>query len=204
MDCTWKPIIGYESEYEINEFGMIKSLERKRKFGLQVRTINERILKQASYSNGYRFVALSRKSVVKQFMVHRLVAKHFIDNPMNLPCVNHINGDKEDNRWVNLEWVTYTENSRHFFDKLQDLPNQICPECNTTFKPNIKHQQFCSNSCKGNFRRKSLVDHEERSCENCGKSFKAWKYGKRRFCSNLCKPIPNPNGRMKTPIISHL
>jgi hypothetical protein len=45
--------------------------------------------------------------------LHRLIATAFVPNPLNLPQVNHKNGDKEDNAPRNLEWVSNLENRRH-------------------------------------------------------------------------------------------
>lgn len=69
--------------------------------------------------NGYQMVVLmiggqERKS----HLVHRLVAIHFIENPRNLPYVNHIDGDKLNNHYTNLEWCTQKENIQHAINVL--------------------------------------------------------------------------------------
>lgn len=48
-------------------------------------------------------------------MLHRVVAELFIPNPNNLPQVNHIDGNRENNKASNLEWVTGSENSQHAY-----------------------------------------------------------------------------------------
>lgn len=63
---------------------------------------------------GYRFVGLTNGAGERKYeMVHRIVAKAFIDNPSGLPAVNHRDFDKSNNQVTNLEWVTHSENSRH-------------------------------------------------------------------------------------------
>lgn len=69
-------------------------------------------------SNGYISVCLCKNNKKYTKYVHRLVAEAFVPNPDNKPCVNHINGIKNDNRSINLEWCTYVENMRHSVDVL--------------------------------------------------------------------------------------
>lgn len=61
---------------------------------------------------GYKEVLLNGKL----YRVHRLVAETFVDNPENKPCVNHKDGNKLNNNFDNLEWVTYSENTIHAYN----------------------------------------------------------------------------------------
>jgi hypothetical protein len=61
----------------------------------------------------YLFVGLHKNGKTTQRNIHRLVAEAFIQNPNNLPCVNHINEVKTDNRAINLEWCTVEYNSNY-------------------------------------------------------------------------------------------
>jgi hypothetical protein len=73
---------------------------------------NKNLRKYLNYK-GYHFLGLRVNGVSKKYYIHRLVAMAFIPNQHNKPQVNHINGNKLDNRVENLEWVTNNENKQH-------------------------------------------------------------------------------------------
>lgn len=77
-----------------------------------------RKLPQYKTPTGYVQVMLKQDGKRKKALVHRLVALAFIPNPLNKPCVNHIDGNKENNSVENLEWCTYSENELHSHRKL--------------------------------------------------------------------------------------
>lgn len=70
-------------------------------------------LKVYKTPNGYCQVLIKAGGKWKKYFVHRIIAKCFIDNPFNKPCVNHKDGDKSNNSVSNLEWCTYSENELH-------------------------------------------------------------------------------------------
>jgi hypothetical protein len=112
----WLPVKGYEDHYEVSNQGRVRSKERflVNKIHKNPRRHNALIKRQTPhYKNGYLSVMLKVNSKEKRVFVHRLVAEHFIPNPENKAEVNHVFGDKNDNRACVLEWMTPLENTRH-------------------------------------------------------------------------------------------
>lgn len=70
-------------------------------------------IRQRTSINGYRIVNLSINGKCKTYSVHRLIAQAFIANETNLPVVNHIDGNKQNNNVSNLEWTSMQGNAVH-------------------------------------------------------------------------------------------
>ena len=73
----------------------------------------EIILSPKNNGTGYFIVCLYKNKTHKYYLIHRLVALTFIPNPDNLPCVNHLDEDKTNNRVDNLEWCSHKYNSNY-------------------------------------------------------------------------------------------
>lgn len=103
MTEIWKVIPECDNFYEVSNFGRVRSYKNSSR-GKRTIPIEIHGLKGL-----YKTVSINGKT---KYM-HRLVAEAFIPNPNNLPVVNHINGNKLDNRAENLEWTTYSGNIQH-------------------------------------------------------------------------------------------
>lgn len=99
----WKDIKGYEGLYQISNDGNVKSLNYHR-------TGKSKLLKTILCNNGYLYVTLSKNGKHDVRVIHRMVAEAFLDNPDNLPCINHKDEDKTNNHSSNLEFCTQKYN----------------------------------------------------------------------------------------------
>ena len=110
----WKNIKGFEGLYQVSNEGRVKSLQREITYkDGRKKIIKERILKNLLSDLGYYHVMLSKNGVAKRYKVHRLVANEFIENPNNLPIINHKDENPKNNVVDNLEWCTQGYNVRY-------------------------------------------------------------------------------------------
>jgi hypothetical protein len=100
MPREWRLIDGFE-RYAVSSDGLVYSL------------ITKRVLSPGWQTGGYLFVGLRRDARGHNRKVHVLVAEAFIGPRPKGLVINHIDGDKLNNRVENLEYVTFTENIRH-------------------------------------------------------------------------------------------
>ena len=100
----WKTIEGTNNRYEVSNLGNVKC--------------DGHLFNSELDKTGYVKVRISLIFGTRWFWLHRIVAAYFCDNPENKDQVNHIDGNKENNKAENLEWCTNTENQRHRIDVL--------------------------------------------------------------------------------------
>lgn len=89
-----------KTQYLISDNGEIKN------------TKTNKIL-QGTIRNGYQMVKLTVNTQKKDYLVHRLVALTFLDNPLGLPQVNHKDKNRLNNAASNLEWISIQDNMAH-------------------------------------------------------------------------------------------
>lgn len=100
----WRPVKGYEGVYEVSQDGQVK------------RCSSGNVIKPGVGKNGYLIVSLWMNNKGKTHYIHRLIAEHFIPNPMIMSTVNHIDGDKTNNDLSNLEWCSFSYNNKHAYE----------------------------------------------------------------------------------------
>jgi hypothetical protein len=112
---TFKEIPGWEGCYKATLSGHIYSIK------------TEELLKGTPDKDGYIRHHFRNNPASKTVAAHRMVAITFLENPLNLPQINHKNGIKDDNRVENLEWISNIDNQRHSWEQLgrKPYPNRV-------------------------------------------------------------------------------
>lgn len=103
-----RDIDGYEGIYMIDESGNVYATRYK-----EPKIISPFFSKGRNGENKYKRVSLSKHGIRKKYFVHRLVAETYCDGHREGLIVNHKDGNKTNNHFSNLEWVTYSENNIH-------------------------------------------------------------------------------------------
>jgi len=108
----WKPLKDYEGWYEISNIGNVRNIKKEGKAWKGRYKKNRKLGLDAK---GYLRIRIGsdKTKTGKTIKIHREVAKAFLPNPKNLPEVNHIDGNKENNNVENLEWVSSGDNYAH-------------------------------------------------------------------------------------------
>lgn len=100
---VWKDVVGYEGLYKVSECGEVLNTKRNR------------LMKSYRHCRGYDRISLTFQGSQRSHYVHRLVGNAFLEPPEHIgqTQINHIDGNKNNNHYSNLEWVTPSENINH-------------------------------------------------------------------------------------------
>lgn len=146
MKEIWKDIPNCKG-YQASNFGKIRSLNYNQQNYI-------RILKPVKQATGYHLVNLKGKVLT----VHRIIATTFLENPNNYKCVNHKDGNKNNNNVNNLEWCSYSYNLKHAY------ANKLKIATSNHLKKKIKQYDLNKNlikiwDCSKDIQRELKIDH---------------------------------------------
>jgi hypothetical protein len=166
MKEIWKDVSGYEGIYKVSNLGNVKSVDHTvtiispHYYNGRTMFIKGKDIALRNTKRGYKAVVLCYEGSRKDYSVHRLVAEHFLENPNNLPVINHIDENKQNNIVTNLEWcdqpynVTYgTRAQKYSIPIVQyDLEGNIIKEwqsANVAAKELNIPQSSINDCCRG-------------------------------------------------------
>lgn len=116
MDEIWKDVPFYEDYYQVSNYGNVRTKDRVIE-NIEGKKIFYKSKDRKPSISEYRMIALSKNGYVKMFKISRIVASLFVDGRSEIrKIVNHIDGNKHNDFYKNLEWCSYSENAIHAFD----------------------------------------------------------------------------------------
>ncbi len=177
MNEIWKDVIGWENYYQISNTGYVRSKDRYMRHYQGGLALLKGKLLSPNRVKGYLVATFFKDEHRERWLIHRLVAIHFISNPENKPTVNHKNTIKNDNRADNLEWATDSEQQIHAVKN--GLRDNTMGEKNNLSK--VKNEDVIKMRelyATGNFFQREIADMFGLTEEHCHKIInrKAWKH----------------------------
>lgn len=112
----WKDVVGYENIYQISNLANVRSVDRVVLTRRGPKKYKSKLLTPHIANSGYKEIRLNNSDGGKTYLLHRLVALAFLENPDKCKIVNHIDGDKTNAIAENLEWCDYSKNNKHAYD----------------------------------------------------------------------------------------
>ncbi len=169
----WKKVDGYEGYLEVSNFGNVRTVAREVPLNGGIRKYESVVCSLTLKRNGYyqASVRLGGKDKRKWFLVHRLVAKAFLANDLNLPQVNHKDGNKVNNHADNLEWCDSSHNQNHA------VKMGLCSNEEAHYKAKLTVEQVKEIRASNDFHRVIAERYGVgKSTITNIKLFKTWKY----------------------------
>ena len=104
--------------YSVNEFGEVRSNDREifNNGSQKMMFVKGKVLKPYLNNKGYYYVDMMIDGKRSRQLVHRLVAKTFLQNPNNYPIINHLDNNPQNNCVENLEWCDYSRNNKYGYE----------------------------------------------------------------------------------------
>lgn len=174
----WKPIEWLQNIYEVSNEGRVRSIDRieKMKNGV-MRPRKGRVLCQKTALSGYKSVHISINGKAKDYLTHRLVALAFIPNPDSLPCINHKDNNKANNRVENLEWCTHQYNISYKGNRDRAVATRGCRKVKKFSKDGVfieEYRSCCAASRANGLSNGNLHETLHNKQKTCGGFI--WKY----------------------------
>lgn len=171
----WKRID--DTYYEVSNEGRIR---RKLKDKRSIEKYGEykylKLINHKGHGTDYYEITLGKNN---KYLVHRLVAKYFLEKVEGKDYINHINGNGHDNRVLNLEWCTIEENNKHASKNNLNNPNYkkvkiYCVELQKEFNSSYEAAEYINKTKFGNSKRIKSLSSNIRSC---GRGLRHKAYG---------------------------
>lgn len=160
-------ICGCNENYLISNHGRVYS------------NLSGKFLRPVKHSAGYLVVTIKVDNQLKKMYTHRLVASHFVDGYFEGAEVNHIDFNRSNNHYTNLEWVSSKENSYHSRDRIFKATEQACANNYLIIYPDGKKETIfnLNKFCKDNDLHQAAMWRVSSGAQNKHKGFKCIKLG---------------------------